>query len=235
MSLRMADSTNDPNSFPAHELVERDDLPRIVPGSAARGEVEILGEELIWENSAVRFFRDRVRYPATKDGRQVEDHVFRLTDAPGKVNGVITVPITDDDRIILVRQFRHPVRMWMLELPRGSRNPGEAPESAATREIHEETGYGCSTTQSLGRVSPDSGQLSSVPYIIAARVHRDGAPEREETETIDRTVAMPYAVLRSACERGEILDGYTLAAVVRLAPLLQDGRILLEGEGSGGR
>ncbi len=229
----MSEQSSDPKSLPAHELVESDELPRIVPGSAERGEVEIVSEELIWGNDAVRFFKDHVRYPATKDGKHVEDDVFRLTDAAGKVNGVITIPITDDDRIILVRQFRHPVRMWMLELPRGGRKPGESPESAAAREIHEEIGRGCTVVQSLGRVAPDSGQLSSIPHILAARVHRDGAPEREETETIDRTVAMPYAVLRSACERGEILDGYTLAAVMRLAPLLHDGRILLDGERSG--
>lgn len=233
MSLRMTEQSSDPKSFPARELVESDDLPRIVPGSAERGEIEILGEELIWENDAVRLFKDHVRYPATNDGKHVEDDVFRLTDAPGKVNGVITIPITNDDRIILVRQFRHPVRMWMLELPRGGRNPGESPESAAAREIHEEIGRGCTVMQPLGRVSPDSGQLSSIPHIVAARVHSDGAPEREETETIDRTVAMPYAVLRSACERGEILDGYTLAAVMRLAPLVHDGRIQLDGERSG--
>jgi len=233
MSLRMSEQSSDPKSFPAHELVEGDDLPRIVPGSADQGEVEILREELIWENDAVRLFKDHVRYPATKDRKHVEDDVFRLTDAPGKMNGVITIPITHDDRIILVRQFRHPARMWMLELPRGSRNPGESPEAAAAREIHEEIGCRCTATESLGRVSPDSGQLSSIPHIIAARVRRDGAPEREETETIDRTVAMPYAILRSACERGEILDGYTLAAVTRIAPLVRDGRIVLECERSG--
>lgn len=233
MSLRMAEPSSNSRSFPAHELVEGDDLPRIVPGSVEQGEVELLGEELIWANGAVRFFKDHVRYPATKGGKHVEDDVFRLTDAPGKVNGVITVPITEDDRIVLVRQFRHPVRMWMLELPRGSRNPGEPPEAAAAREIHEEIGYRCAALQSLGRVSPDSGQLSSIPHIIAARVTNEGAPEREATETIDRTVAMPYAVLRSACERGEILDGYTLAAVMRLATLVRDGRIVLERERSG--
>lgn len=123
--------------------------------------------------------------------------------------------------------------MWMLELPRGGRDPGESPGSAAAREIREEIGRGCTVMQPLGRVSPDSGQMSSIPHIVAARVHSDGAPEREETETIDRTVAMPYAVLRSACERGEILDGYTLAAVMRLAPLVHDGRIQLDGERSG--
>lgn len=229
----MADQSSSAGKFPAQELAATDDLPRIVPGNAELGEVQILSEELVWQNQSARFFTDRVRYPAIQDGKHVEDDVYRLTDAPGKLNGVITVPITADDRIILVRQFRHPVRMWMLELPRGGRNPGESPEDAAAREIHEEIGCACSTRQSLGRVSPDSGQLSSIPHIIAARVHREGSPEREDTETIDRTVAMPYPTLVAACERGDILDGYTLAAVLRLAPFVRDGRIRLEGEETG--
>lgn len=232
MSLHMTDTSSDTKSLPAQELADADDLPRIVPGRADLGEVEILSEDLVWGNDAVRFFRDRVRYPARDGGKHVEREVFRLTDAPGKLNGVITVPITADDRVVLVRQFRHPARMWMLELPRGARNAGEAPEDAAAREIREEIGCACTAVQSLGRVAPDSGQLSSIPHIIAARVQRDGAPEREETETIDRTVAMPYGTLRAACERGEILDAYTMAAVLRLAPLvLRDGRIQLRGEG----
>lgn len=225
------------NDLPAAELAATDDLPRVVPGNADLGEVQILGEQLVWENKAIRLFNDRVRYPARDGGKHVEADAFRLTDAPGKVNGVIIVPITSDDRIILVRQFRHPVRMWMLELPRGARDAGESPEDAAGRELHEETGHAVDSFHSLGRVAPDSGQLSSVPYVIAARVHPAGPPDREKTETIDRTVAMPYPVLRAACERGEILDGYTLAGVLRLGPYVSaDGRIRLGNElGNGSR
>lgn len=229
----MGDQQSKSAVLPAAELAPTDDLPRIVPGNADLGEVQILSEELLWENKAVRLFNDRVRYPAMDDGKHVEGEAFRLTDAPGKVNGVIIVPITADDRIVLVRQFRHPVRMWMLELPRGAREIGESPEAAAARELHEEVGHAVDSLHPLGRVAPDSGQLSSVPYLVAARVHPAGASDPEETETIDRTVVMPYPVLRAACERGEILDGYTLAAVLRLgAHVAPDGRIDL-GDDSG--
>lgn len=230
----MTDDRTRASSLPAYELVEADDLPRVVPGDASRGEIEILAEDLVWQNHAVRLFNDRVRFPTKQGGRYVEGDAFRLDDAPGKVNGAITVPITDDDRIILVRQFRHPIRMWSLELPRGAREPGESAERAAIREIGEEIGYDVVATFSLGRVATDSGQLSSIPLIIAARVAQRGQPEREATESIDRMVAMPYPVLRAACERGEILDGYTLAAVVRLAPHVgADGRIVFPNESRG--
>lgn len=227
----MSAARTDQGSLPAHELVESDDLPRIVPGDADRGEVEILSEELVWQNHTVRLFNDRVRFPAMQNGKHVEGDAFRLTDAPGKVNGAIAVPITEDGRIILVRQFRHPIRMWTVELPRGAREAGETPEAAAIREIGEEIGYDVEATYSLGRVSTDSGQLSSIPHIIAARVGRRESPHREETESIDRVVAMPYAVLRAACERGEIIDSYTLAAVLRLAPHVgPSGQIWFPGE-----
>jgi ADP-ribose pyrophosphatase len=227
----MNDDTTSTRRLPALELVESDDLPRVVPGDAERGEIQILSEELAWENHAARLFVDRVRFPKKKDGEHVEGDVFRLTDAPGKLNGAITVPITDDDRIILVRQFRHPVRLWTLEVPRGARERGETPEAAAAREIREEIGYDVVACHPLGRIAPDSGQLSSIPHLVAARVRRRGTPQREDTETIDRTVAMPYALLRQACERGEVIDGYTTAAVLRLAPYVAaDGRISLPGE-----
>jgi len=203
---------------------------RIWPGDASRGEIEVVEERVVWQNPVVRLYDDRVRLPATRDGEHVEHCEFRLAHAPDKVDGVVIVPITHDDHILLVRQFRHPPRMWLRELPRGGREADETPEAAAARELKEEIGRTAESLHPLGRVAPDSGQLAGCPYLFAARVGARGADEREETEAIDRVIAYRYGALRAACEAGEILDSFTLAAVLRLAPHFDGDRFAYRAE-----
>jgi ADP-ribose pyrophosphatase len=171
--------------FPIDDMAAADDLPRIIPGDAGRGEVELLAEQLVWENKAVRVYNDQVRFPATRDGGHVEGAVFRVADPPGKANGVIVAPIDGDGKVVLVRQFRHPVRLWMMELPRGRRDAGERPEDAAARELREEIGFEADSLHALGRVSPDSGQLSTVPICSPradeSRGRRVGRARRRST------------------------------------------------------
>jgi 8-oxo-dGTP pyrophosphatase MutT (NUDIX family) len=197
---------------------------RIWPGDAAKGEIEIVEERLVWRNDAVRLFYDRVRFPGEKAEEPVEAEHFRLTQAENRGDGVVVAPITADDHILLVRQFRHPARMWLRELPRGGRERGETPEDAVARELREETGREVETVYPLGRVAVDSGQLGSVPHLFAARVRDGGAPEQEETEAIDRILAYRFSELLRACQSGEVIDGPTLATVLRLAPHFADDR-----------
>ena len=197
----------------------------IEPGDAKKGEIEILSEETVWENETARLLVARVKIPRSDD---FKEH-FRLAHAEGISDGVVIVPITDDDRIVLIRQFRHPVRMWLRELPRGASEEGETPEDAAGRELKEEIGATASEFFPLGRVVSDSGQQVGHPHIVAARVRLSGDADPEDSESIDARFQYSYAELVAACERGEIIDSFTLAAVVRLRPHFASGRFVYRG------
>src|ERR1700704_5571007 len=54
---------------------------------------------------------------------------------------VVLIPIQDDGRVVLIRQYRHSVKRDLWELPAGSLNPGESPEAAAAREGEEKIGF----------------------------------------------------------------------------------------------
>lgn len=194
----------------------------IDPGDAKKGEIQILSEETVWENETARLLVARVQLPRSDE---FKEH-FRLAHAEGKSDGVIIVPITDDDRIILIRQFRHPVRMWIRELPRGASEEGESPEAAARRELHEEIGAKATEIFPLGRVVTDSGQQVGQPHLVAARVRESGDADPEDSESIDARFRYSYPELVAACERGEIIDSFTLAAVVRLRPHFASGRFV---------
>jgi ADP-ribose pyrophosphatase len=196
---------------------------RIWPGNASRGEIEILSEEIVWSNEVARLFNDRVRFPGRRGREHVEGTHFRLDHSANKDDGVVIIPITGDDRILLVRQFRHAVRMWMRELPRGGRERGEPIAEAAERELREEVGRSTSALYPLGRIAAASGELTEYPYLVAARVTDRGESEPEATEAIDRVFAYTFSELKRACQVGEIVDSFTIAAVTRLEPHF-DGR-----------
>ena len=185
------------------------------PGNAERGELQIVSERIAWENKAGRLWTSEVQLPGAM-AKFAEQ--FRFGPGAGRADGVVVVPIDEDNRILLVRQFRHGVRMWMRELPRGSRNDGETPEQGAARELKEEMGYEPTECWQLGRIASDSAQLRSMPFIVAARVKRAGDATPESTESIDATYAYTFSELARECASGTIVDSFTLCAVTRLLP-----------------
>jgi ADP-ribose pyrophosphatase len=82
---------------------------------------------------------------------------------------VSVVAVTEDGRLVLVRQFRPAVDRMMLELPSGHVEPGETPEQAARKELWEETGYRADTFTLLGNLTPDSGRLGNRMWCFFAR------------------------------------------------------------------
>lgn len=203
---------------------------RISPGDVAAGEIEVLSEREAWSSDAARLLEARLRFPALEQGRHVERTQFRLAPSVEGVDGVVAVPVRDDDRILLVRQFRHPTRMWVRELPRGGREPHESPREAVARELREELGCESAVIHSLGRIATDSGQQSSLPHLFAVRVTHCRDADLEQTEVIDGVFAYTFTELVRACQRGDIVDAFTLAAVLRVQPHFRGDRFVFREE-----
>lgn len=103
-----------------------------------------------------RVERDRAQSPRT--GRE---HDFFRIDAGDWVN---VVPVTPENEIVLVWQYRHGARRSTLEIPGGMVDPGETPAAAAARECLEETGFGGGRIRPLGVVNPN-------PALFGNRCH----------------------------------------------------------------
>lgn len=79
--------------------------------------------------------------------------------------------LTEEGRLLMVRQYRPAVERFVIELPSGNIDPGETPEACARRELEEETGYRADRIESLGSMFPDVGRLAArVWYFFAACV-----------------------------------------------------------------
>src|SRR3954470_11817689 len=127
---------------------------RAFPGDTAKGEIAIVRAGEFDENGPhVQVLEDEVEFPG---GRR--DSLVRVTRSPHAPDGVVIVPITEADEIVLVRQFRHAPRTWTWELPRGATEPGRTPGATVHQELLQEIGYQATDAPfSLGRVIADSG------------------------------------------------------------------------------
>lgn len=82
---------------------------------------------------------------------------------------VCAVAITEENEVIMVRQYRHPVKETLLEIPGGFIDEGETPEEAMRRELKEETGYEFSSVINVGRIAANPGVLDNFTYLFLAK------------------------------------------------------------------
>ena len=98
--------------------------------------------------------------------RTGNDHNFFYIDTADWVN---VVPITADDEVVFVRQFRHGSEGISLEIPGGMVDPGEDPQVAAVRECLEESGYQAGSVESLGVLNPNPALFPNKLHTYVAR------------------------------------------------------------------
>ncbi len=135
-----------------------------------------------------------------------------VIDHPG---AVAVVAVNDAGEMLLVRQYRHALGAWLLELPAGRLEADEDPLEAAKRELEEETGYAASSWELLKEVIPAPGFCSEVIYIFLAQGLRSvegGGLAADDDEEIEVAWSTFEAVLS-----GELRDAKTLLGAALLA------------------
>ena len=127
---------------------------------------------------------------------------------------VVLLPILDDGRIVMIRNYRYAVETELWELPAGTIEPGEEPIETARRELEEEAGY------RAGRVRPMMEFFTS-PGILTERMYAflatDLKPVGQKLEAGERIVshAVEVSVVRDRLMGGDIVDGKTIAVLGR--------------------
>lgn len=136
-------------------------------------------------------------------------------------NGGVTVAaLTDDAKLIFVRQFRYPYMEEVLELPAGKLEKGEDPLEAGKRELREEAGVTAEQYINLGEFYPSPGYTNEIIYLYGARNLTQVEQELDEDEFLN----VEYISLDKAVDmvlNNEIKDGKTQAAVLKLAALIE--------------
>ena len=125
------------------------------------------------------------------------------------------LPLLDDGRVVLIRQYRPVVRAEIWELPAGTIETGESPEACARRELVEEAGYEAGRLEPLGEALADPGLTDERIFLFLARDLRPVARGLDADEHID-VAPVPLAEAYRMADAGEILDAGTLIALLRL-------------------
>lgn len=164
--------------------------------------------EQIYSGKVVNLRRDIVCLPNGKQAsREVVEH-------PG---AVAIIPVLPDGRILLVRQFRHPVGQVLLEIPAGKLDPGESPDACAARELEEETGYRAKSLERKASVFTGPGFTNEVIHLYLAHDLFKTAVNPDEDEFLEVGAYTPEEIRRLVRE-GLICDAKTISGLY----LLQD-------------
>lgn len=171
--------------------------------------------EEIYDGVILHVVRDTVTLPNGKPAtREVALH-----------NGAVCiVPLTRDGGVILEKQFRYPMNGVLTEIPAGKTDKGEDPFSAAKRELREETGLLAQKWTYLGEYYPSPAILSEkIQMYLAEELSRgETEPDEDEFLTVEK---VPFADAVAAVLRGDIPDGKTQCALLRVDALLRARQI----------
>jgi ADP-ribose pyrophosphatase len=133
--------------------------------------------------------------------------------------GAATVAIDEQNRVCLLRQYRHAAGGWLWELPAGKIDQPESPQQTAQRELQEEAGLAASDWRSLGSFLSTPGFCDERIHLYLARRLKRVATELHAHEVIE-VHWLDYRLAVEKAHGGEIDDGKTLIGLLLAAPLL---------------
>jgi ADP-ribose pyrophosphatase len=164
---------------------------------------KLLSKKLHYQGRKFSFNVDRIELPNGVIGEWESIH------HPG---GAMVVPITNDGKLVLVKQYRFPTQGRILEFPAGTLEIGEDPATTVAREIQEETGYHANKWTNLGEFFLAPGYCDEIIYAYLAQDLEKLAvqPAGDDDEDIE-VVLMTPAEFEAAIERGESIDAKSIA------------------------
>lgn len=167
-------------------------------------EEKFISSERIYEGAILNVRRDKVTAVKGTAYREIVEH-----------NGAVAiVALTDENRIVMVKQFRYASGKSILEIPAGKIDKGETdPVAAAVRELKEETGYTAAKILHLGDCNPSCAYSEEVIHLYLMTELEPGEQSLDEDEALE-VIEMPFAEVYEMGANGELVDSKTLAALL---------------------
>ena len=168
--------------------------------------------ENIFDGVILNVKRDQVRLP---NGHQSVREVIR------HVGAVCVVPVTDDGRVVVERQYRYPIDQVITEIPAGKLDSREEDRlHAAQRELKEETGITADSWMDMGLYYPAAAYSDEkITMYLARGLHR-GEQRLDEDEFLNVELVSMEELIEEILT-GKITDGKTQAAILKAAMLLK--------------
>ncbi|MGB2633033.1 MAG: NUDIX hydrolase [Candidatus Acidiferrum sp.] len=170
----------------------------------SKGKAKILNSKIVFRGKVFGVRRDEVEEPGgVRATREVITHS----------GSVVVLPVFDDGRILMIRQYRHAARQYLWELVAGRIDRGETVKHAAARELKEETGYRAAKYHQFLNFFPSPGFLQERMHLLLAKGLKAGEAEPEADEKI---ISHAYSAneLKTMIKRGELKDGKSIAGIL---------------------
>ena len=170
------------------------------------------GSQEIFDGVILHLYKDTVQLP---NGKPAIREVIRHVGAVG------VIPVTEDGKVLVERQFRYPLNRVITEIPAGKLDSfTEDRLSAAKRELEEETGYTAAEWIDMGDYYPTPAYCDERMTLYLARGLSLGQRHLDEDEFLNFAF-VPLSDLVDAVMSGRITDGKTQVAVLKAARLLE--------------
>lgn len=179
--------------------------------------IKKLKGEILHENKWMRFHKDTVEF---RDG-----HIGEITYMDRVDSGSMIIPLTDDNHIILVREWRYAIQDWTYCFPFGGTEHTETALDVAQRELHEETGYLADTWERLGEITIDPGANSQVtPVFLARDLRKDSLFQNPDMHEIQEVCILSLEDIQHKIATNEIRNGWLLAGFAKLQAYLEKNK-----------
>lgn len=181
------------------------------------------------ESVALGFYEQTEEVQGIFSGKIINVHTDKITlvdgteaqrevvDHPG---GVAIVGLTENNEVLMVRQFRYPYKETIYEIPAGKLEKGEDPREAAIREFREECGAVAEKFEPLGEIYPTPGYCGEIIRIFYATDLTFGEQELDEDEYLE-VIKMPFSECVAKIMSGEIKDAKTIVGILKLKELMK--------------
>lgn len=174
------------------------------------GKARILRSQVVYQGRVFAVRQDEVIEPTGLEATR------ELVEHPGSV---VVLPVFDDGRILMIRQYRHAAQQFLWELVAGRKDDGENFLKGAHRELAEETGYTARRMRKLADLFPTPGFLEEHMVIFLAQGLKQGVARPEEDERITSRI-FTLADLERWIRGGKIRDMKSIAGILYYAKFI---------------
>ena len=175
------------------------------------------------QTASEEIFRGRV-FTVTRDQVELENGKAGEREIVHHHGGACVAALTGDGRVYLVRQFRYAFGQEIWELPAGKLEAGEDPLAAAQRELGEEAGLTADHWRDLQPIWPTVGYCSEIIYTyLATGLHP--VPKHLDEDEFLTPQTLPLEEAIAMCLDGRIVDGKTVAALLKIQALRARGEL----------
>ncbi len=182
-------------------------------------EVKVIGSRTLYDKHGRRVIADTLEFG---DGSRHEWVYFSGWGSPNAVAGAVAIAaFTKDNKMILTKQYRHPLGEMINDLPAGGIHKGENPKQAALRELEEETGYTTDKLKWIGRFNWCPGNMAGTVEIFFTKTLKPkGKPDPQEIAKIEH---VDFNKVLDRVKKGEYIDSALI-----IASLLVSNKKLLQ-------